>query len=454
MPVSPQGSEPGESSGAATAPASLSEPLTEGRPRPALPARRRLARVLSRACRVGPFLLAAAFLLAACSRGPGEDPKAHAEGPRRGVPVLTATATQRPIPIQVSSIGNVQAYSTVTVTSQVAGQLVAVHFREGQDVKKGQLLFTIDQRPFKATLDQVRANLQKDTAQQKQAEAVLARDRAQLKNAATDERRYAELVAKGYVAREQYDQIRTNAEALQATLRADQAAVENSGAALKADQAAVENARLQLAYTEIRSPMEGRTGTLLVNAGNVVKVNDTSLVTINQVRPVYVTFSVPEQNLSEIKMHQAKGDLVVEAFPPGREDHAARGRLTFINNAVDPSTGTIQLKATFPNTDRALWPGQFVNVLLTVRTESRALVVPSQAIQVGQNGSYVFVVKSDLTVEPRSVVPGATVDGQTVVLKGLSAGETVVTDGQLRLVPGARVEIRKDESQTAETSQP
>jgi multidrug efflux system membrane fusion protein len=302
------------------------------------------------------------------------------------------------------------------VKSQIGGTLIRVHFREGQDVNKGALLFTIDPRPYEAAL--------------KQAEANLAKDKAQLENARKEVQRYAELVKKGYVAQEQYDQISTNAASLDAIVNAN--------------IAAVENARLQLKYCYIYSPLTGRTGDLAANEGNLIKANaDTAMVVINQVQPIYVTFSVPEQNLSDIKKYMSAGKLTVEAFLSKEDESPEQGVLTFVDNAVDTATGTIKLKATFANKGRKLWPGQFVNTVLTLTSQPDAIVVPSQSIQSGQKGQYVYVIKSDLTVEDRSVAVGRALDGETVIEKGLQADEKVVTDGQLRLLPGAKVEIKK-----------
>jgi multidrug efflux system membrane fusion protein len=411
----------------------------------------------------------AAVLAAGCSSR--SDERASAASPPPGVPVTVAAAVRKDVPVAAAAIGNVQASSTVGVLSQVNGQILQIHFTEGQEVREGQLLFTLDPRPFEAALRQAEANVARDRAQLRQAEAAvvqqeaqiqqaeanLARDRAQLDNAAAQERRYRELFQRELIAREQYDQIRTNAEALAATVRADeaavanareslraaQAAVDNVRASIRADEAVVENARLQLAYTRITAPMSGRTGNLLIHQGNVVKANDVGnpMVTINRIHPIYVAFAVPEQYLADIKRFMAEGTLRVEAEVPGRAE-GVRGQLTFVNNAVDPATGTIQLKATFPNTDGALWPGQFVNVVLTLATERGVVTVPSQAVQTGQQGSYVFVVKPDSTVELRPVRPGRTVERETVIREGLAPGEHVVTDGQLRLAPGVRVEIK------------
>jgi multidrug efflux system membrane fusion protein len=347
--------------------------------------------------------------LFACSKKSGTPPRMEK------VPVTSATVIQKAVPVQLRAIGNVEAYSTISVKSQIEGVLIRVHFKEGQYVNKGDILFTIDPRPYEAAL--------------KQAEANLAKDNAQLENAQKEASRYEELAKKGYVAQEQYDQIRTNAAALEATVNAD--------------KALVENARLQLKYCFIYSPITGRTGNLIANQGNLIKANaDNPMVTINQIQPIYVTFSVSEQYLNEIKKYMAARKLNVEAFISKEDVMPEKGVLTFIDNTVDMATGTIKLKGTFANKGKRLWPGQFVNVLLTLTMQPDAIVVPSQALQAGQSGVYVFVIKSDLTVESRPVVVDRSLDGESVIEKGLQPGEKVVTDGQLRLVPGAKVEIK------------
>jgi multidrug efflux system membrane fusion protein len=412
-------------------------------------------------------LLGAVLSAAGCS---DRSSSAQAKpSPAPAVPVGVAAAERKPVPLTVAAVGNVQAYTTVSVKAQVAGQIVQVHFGEGQEVARGDLLFTIDPRPLQASVRQMEANVARDRAQLRQMEAAVAqkqaevtqalanleRDQAQVDNARIQEERYRELVHRELIAREQYDQIRTNLTALQATVQADRAAIENARAAARAaeaqvdsaraaiaaNEAMVDTARLQLAYTTVRAPMDGRTGNLLVQAGNVVKGNDDSpLVVIAQVRPIHVSFSVPEQHLTDVKRFLAQGRLPVEAAIDGGARRAT-GALTFVNNTVDPTTGTIQLKATFDNADNLLWPGQFVEVGLTLTTE-QAVVVPAQAVQAGQKGTFVFVVKPDLTVESRPVKVGRRVGGELVVEQGLAGGEQVVTDGQLRLVPGARVEIK------------
>lgn len=349
---------------------------------------------------------------------PGVQKRSDTRGGRSpAVPVTVASVIQKNMPLQLEAVGSVEAYSTVSVRAQIIGTVMQVHFKEGQDVKQGDLLFTIDTRPFEAAL--------------KQAEANLAKDVAVLANAREQARRYAELVKKQYVSQEQYDQIRTNAEALEA--------------AAEADKAAVENAKVQLSYCRIYSPLTGRTGSLLVNEGNLVRTNDvTALVTINQINPIYVTFSLPEQNLSEIKKRMAGTTLKVEAISPDNQDRLEEGALSFIDNAVDRTTGTIKLKGTFTNTNRRLWPGAFVKVALTLANQPQAIVIPSQAIQTGQEGQHVFVLKGDSAVELRSVVVSRTLDGAAVIEKGLQPGEKVVTDGQFLLGPGTKVELKKE----------
>jgi multidrug efflux system membrane fusion protein len=386
-------------------------------------------------------LLVAGPLLAGCDKG--ADP-ATAKASPPAVPVTVTEAAQRDVPVQVRAIGNVQALATVGVQSMINGEVVKVHFAEGHEVAAGALLFTIDPRQLNSALLQAQATLAQHQAAVTSAEANLARDMAQLENARVDEQRYRKLMEGGFVARELYDQFRTKELTLAATIDADRAAVDTAKALVRADEAAVDNVRVQLSYTEIRAPIGGRTGNVLLNQGNVVKANDVGnpMVVINRVHPIYVAFSVPEAQLEAIKRYRAAGDLPVEAQVTGQAAGVVRGRLTFMNNTVDPSTGTIQLKATFENTENALWPGQFVNVALTLTRQVGAVLVPSQAVQTGQKGQYVFVVKADQTVEARPVVSGAPDGRDIVITSGLAAGERVVVDGQLRLMPGARVEVK------------
>ncbi|HEY2013865.1 MAG TPA: efflux RND transporter periplasmic adaptor subunit [Bryobacteraceae bacterium] len=358
------------------------------------------------------------------------------------VPVTIAVAASKTVPVEVQVIGNVEAYSTISVKAQVTGQLTNVFFHEGDFVKKDDPLFTIDPRPLEAALNQAIANLSKDEATLGQAQANLARDSASAKYAESQATRYAQLFQSGIISKDQSEQLRANADAVAQAVNADQASIESAKAAIGASKATVENARVQLGYTSIRSPINGRTGNLTVKLGNVVTANNMELMTINQVEPIYVTFAVPEAQLPAIKKYMAEGKLAVRSRPqddPGGEE---TGVLTFVDNSVDVTTGTIKLKGTFPNTDHKLWPGQFVRVTLRLTTQANSVTVPNEAVQTGQNGSFVYVVKQDRTVESRPVVTGARVDQDMVVDKGLEAGETVVTEGQLRLAPGSRVVVR------------
>jgi multidrug efflux system membrane fusion protein len=351
-----------------------------------------------------------ATVLAACSRS-GEPQGGRPPPP---VPVVVATVVLKAVPVELRAIGNVMPSNTVTVRARIGGVLAGVHFKEGQDVEEGQLLFTLDRAPLEAELRQARANL--------------AKDLAQWENARKDAQRYADLARQGFVAQQQADQARTAAAALAATIQAD--------------RAAVQSAQLQLGYATIHAPMTGRTGALQVHAGDLIKANDTLMVVINQLRPVDAAFALPERELPEVRTSQARGPLPVTALAPPGGQPIASGTLTFIDNRVDPATGTIQLKATFPNDDGRLWPGEYVNVVLTLTVQPDALVVPTPAVQTGQQGTYVFVVKPDRTVESRPVRVAREVGQEAVVAQGLAAGETVVTEGQLRLSPGARVEVR------------
>ena len=348
--------------------------------------------------------------IAGCSHGP-----ADTFGENEAVPVLAAKVVQKTVADTIHAIGRVEAYSTVDVKAQISGQVMEVKFRQGQDVKQGDLLFTIDPRPFEAAL--------------RQAEANLAKDRAQAHQAAMDERRQASLISQNVGSRQQYDQAEASAAALAATVQAD--------------EAAVQTAKLNLEYTEIRAPLDGRTGDLLVHAGNLVKPDaDTAMVVINQVHPVYVDFAIPEHKLPEVRAYMEKHKLGVEVSLPEQQGPAETGELSFVDNSVDAKTGTINLKGLFANTDARLWPGEFVNTTLILNQRNDAILVPSEAIQSGAEGSHVFVVQTGMKVEMREVVVGESLDNQTVVLSGLKAGETVVTDGQLRLIPGAKVTIK------------
>lgn len=360
-------------------------------------------------------------------------------------PVTIAKAEMRDIPLQVRQIAAVEPVAVIAVKAQISGELEQVLFKEGQDVTKGQELFVIDPRPYQQALDQAQAALDKDLALVSQAEANLARDRAQAANAHVQAKRYAGLAAEGVISSDQNESYQTTSQVQDEAVRADQAAITSARASVVADRAAVETAKLNLSYCHIRSPIDGRAGSLLLQAGNLVKANDTTaLVNINQLQPVYVTFSAPENLLPEIRRYSAEHPLLVTAtgvVDGSNRAILASGPLSFIDNLVDSTTGTIKLKATFPNADHALWPGQFLNVVMTLRTIDHATVVPSEAIQSGQKGQFAFVVKPDQTVEARLVTVGQTIDNDIVVETGISPGETVVTDGQLRLFPGAHIRV-------------
>ncbi|MEP7305553.1 MAG: efflux RND transporter periplasmic adaptor subunit [Acidobacteriota bacterium] len=369
-------------------------------------------------------LLTLPFGLLACSGGAGANTPAPAGGGRGGqggpVPVTVATVERKAMPIEIRVIGTAEAYSTVAVHAQITGQLTDVKFKEGDDVTEGQPLFALDRRPLETALLQAQANLDRDIAQAANAEA--------------QAKRYQDLAERGIATREQVDTSRTGATA--------------SSATVEADRAAVENAKVQLQYATIAAPLSGRTGALMVHEGNLVRANDAlPLVVINQVSPAYVSFAIPQSQLPELKRYMAQGSLRVQAAPPNETGPQASGRITFVDNAVDQTTGTIRVKGTFPNEDRRLWPGQFVNVTVTLTTDAAAIVVPSAAIQAGQQGSYAFVVKPDKTVEMRPVEVARTSLEEVVVQRGLQAGESVVTDGQLRLVPGSRISVKGEDPQ-------
>jgi multidrug efflux system membrane fusion protein len=400
------------------------------------------------------------------------------------IPVLTATAILKSLPLEVRNIGNVEAYSVVNVIAQVGGQLTHVYFTQGQDVKSGDLLFQIDPRPYQALLGQAeanvvrdqsqihsaQANLARDTAAAKQTEANLQKDSAQQNYADVEVGRYKQLVADGAVSQEQSDQIRTNSETAGATVLSDKAAVENAKAVINADKAAIaqakaslaadqsaaDNLRIQLGFTQIRSPVDGVTGALNVYQGNVVRANDTTpLVTINQIAPIYVTFSVPETNLDQIRQAQVSGTLKVRAYVDGNKQQPVEGRLSFIDNTVDKTTGTIKLRATFPNKDRLLWPGRFVDVVVTLPQPQENVVIPSRAVQSDQQGQSVYVVQPDNTVTFVPVEVQRTHGEFSVITKGLKVGDVVVIDGQLKLTPGAAVKVidpTKDPTRAASAS--
>lgn len=373
----------------------------------------RPSRVLSHS-----LVLAALFacpwlgLLGGCS-DQGAD-AAAAQRREGAVPVRAATAVAKDVPIQLRAIGTVEAYASVSIKSRIDGQVSEVHFREGQEVRKGDNLFSIDSRPFEAALRQAQANV--------------ARDRAQAENARVEAQRLAQLLGQQIVSQEEYDQAQTRVAALRATV--------------KADEAAVEHAELQILYCHISSPIDGRIGQILVNQGNIVKADETTLAVVNQIRPIYVDFSVPQQELPEIRRRAASGSLRVEVYAGESREHPVAGELSFINNQVDTDTGTVLLKGLFANEREELWPGQFVDIVLTLSTRPAAVVVPSAAVQTGQQGPYVFTIRPDLTVQLRPVRTGEELGGEVVIEEGLQPGERVVTDGQFQLAPGMTVEVQ------------
>ena len=357
------------------------------------------------------------------------------------VPVSVAPVIQQPVPIQIQAVGRVEPSAVIQVRSQVQGQIVKVAFTEGTNVTRSQLLFEIDPRPYQEALRQAEATLARDIAQQRQADANLERDKAQLVSAEADDARNRELNQEGLASKSQRDQSTAAAAAQRASITADQAAIESARAAVQNDQAAIDKAKLDLAYCEIYAPISGRTGNLLIHLGNLVGANGNPLVVINQLNPIWVSFNAPEQYLTEIRRSAGERKLPVRAVPRDDAAHSAEGVLDVIDNTVDTNTGTIHLKATFQNQGGSLFPGQFVDVTMTLGTLSNALVVPAEAVQPGADGQMVFVVKKDQTVEPRPVTVGSNLGNKVTIAKGLSAGESIVTDGQLRLFPGARVRV-------------
>src|SRR5213594_4299168 len=385
------------------------------------------------------ILILLVLLLAGCS-----DNKAAPVNRQAQVsPVYVAKAVSKRVPIEIETVGNVEAYSTVAAKAQVGGELTTVDFTEGADVRKGDRLFVIDPRPYEAQVVQAEATLAKDKAQLQAAQANLARDMAQEEFARSQAGRFSDLSQRGVLAKDTAEQADSQAKAAAEAIRADRAAIESMQANGAADQAALDRAKLQLEYCTIRSPIDGRTGHLMVKQGNVIKANDVDLVTINQVHPIYVTFTVPETNLPLVKTRMTAGDVIVEAELQG-DNTVESGKLSFVENSVDSTTGTIRLKALFSNGGTRLWPGQFVRVTIRMNASANSIIVPMTAVQTRQDGKFVYVVKPDMTVEARSVVPGRTIERDVVIEKGLREGENVVTSGQLRLVPGSRVEIKSD----------
>ncbi|MBV8841809.1 MAG: efflux RND transporter periplasmic adaptor subunit, partial [Bryobacterales bacterium] len=382
------------------------------------------------------FLTACASSSVDADAGTGKGKGKGRGGGGGAVPVVVATAVQRDVPIEIQAVGTVEAYKTISVKSQIAGQITDVYFNEGDYVKAGEKLFRVDPRLYEAQLAQAEANVARSKALEAQAEANLEHDIANQRYAGLTADRTEALVKEGIASRDQGDQLRANANALSKAVEADRAAIESAKAQIRADQSNIDNINVQLSYTVINSPLDGRTGNIGVKVGNTVAPLTVEVTTINQIEPIYVTFAVPEARLADIKRYSATGNLPVVARPQDGGTEAEQGVLTFIDNTVDTTTGTIKLKGTFQNKDRRLWPGQFLNVTLRLTTQPGAITVPNQAVQNGQDGQFIYVVKNDQTVEARNVTPGPRVDQDLVILKGIEPGETVVTEGQLRLQPG------------------
>lgn len=379
-------------------------------------------------------LLVVTFLSTGCKHATAV--KADA-GPPPAVPVLMEPATAGSMPLEVSLVGSVEATERVEVKPRITGQIAKVHLKEGAAVRAGDLLFTLDDREFRQSLAQAEGMVARDRAALKQAEANVARDTAQSRYAAGEAARYGELASQGIISNAQYEQLKNSSETTKANLLSSQASVESSKASLSTNLAAVERAKIDIAYCNITAPISGRLGTVSLHAGNIVKANETPLVTINKMSPVFVTFNIPERHLQAIRA--AGANLPVHASLKDNPSATATGRVTVIDNAVDPASGTIRLKATFENANGLLWPGQFADVVLRLGTNANALLVPVEAVQTGQKGPYVFRVKRDQTIESVPVETGETYSGKIAVTKGLQAGDVVVTDGHLRLQPGARV---------------
>lgn len=367
-------------------------------------------------------LMAVCLVMAVLVCGGCKSEKNNGPRTRPAAPVTVARALEKEVPVQLKAIGTVEAFSTVALKSQVSGQIARVHFEEGSEVEEGDLLISIDPAPFQATLGQYRA--------------ALARNQAQEKYAREQAARYEGLLKEGIVAQDQYDLLRSNAEAL--------------AAAVASDRAAIRSAEIQLGYCSIRSPISGRTGTLALHPGNLVKANDLPIVTIHQIRPIHVVFSIPEKRMAEVKTAMAAGELKIEALIPDEPGHSETGTVSFLDNAVNSETGTIKIKGVFANAAKKLWPGRFIDVVMTLASLKNAVTVPANAVQTGQQGQFVYIVKPDKTVEVRPVTVGPTMEEEMVIESGLAPGDTVVVDGQLRLTPGAAIEAKNPPGQGEE----
>jgi len=398
-------------------------------------------------------VLVAALLLSACASAPtdvgdGGKGKGKGKGKNAGggtVPVEVAKVTLKNVPVDISVVGNVEAYSVVSIRAQTGGMLTEVRFKEGDYVKKGDLLFVIDRKPLEGQMNSAKANLAKSSALLKQAQAQLLRDTASADYARDQAARYQKGVDQGVFAKEQAEQLKSSAAAQMQILEADRAAIGSAEAQISADQSAINNLNIQLGYTTVEATIDGRSGNILQKAGNIITANTTDLATLYQIEPIYVTFSVPEARLGDVKRYSDNGKLAVTARAQDGSGDIEQGELSFIDNSVDTSTGTIKLKGTFQNKGHKLWPGQFVNVGLRLTMRNNAVVVPNQAVQTGQDGTYVYVVGADRAVSVVPVKTGPRIDQDMVIDDGLKGGETVVTEGQLRLQPGSKVQIRGDQ---------
>ena len=379
---------------------------------------------------------------------------------RPPAPVTVAVAIAQDVPTYLDAIGKTVAREVVSIQPQVSGRITRIHFTDGANVRKGDMLFTIDTRPFEANVRQAEANVSRDNALKKQAEANLAKDVAQAKWGEVEVKRYGILVQGGVVPREQYEQLRVNADSLNATVDADRAAVHSADEAIKVDKAAVDSAKVQLSYCYIRSPIDGRAGQRLVDVGNVVNPggssgssasggssssgasgNGNSLLVIERLDPIYADFTISQDKLADVQEQMRAGKLKTEVRLPDTPENSVTGQLTFLNNAVENATGTVNLRATIPNEGHRFWPGRFVNIRLVLNTIHGAVLVSANAPQMSGKGSYVYVVKQDSTVEQREVSLGQRQGDLIVVEKGVEAGERVVTNGQLGVTPGGKVRI-------------
>ena len=388
-------------------------------------------------------LLIGAALIGACQRGKEEGTgKGGGMAARPPVPVLVAVVESADVPVEVKALGTAEAVQSSPVRVQVGGALAAVAFREGDEVAQGQVLFRIDPRPFEASLRQILGNLAREQSQIRGAEALVKSAEAQAANAEAQATRYDELARKDFVTREQYEQRQTNRDAARATLAAARASLDAARAAAESTRAAIDHAKLQLGYTVVRSPLAGRTGSLLVKTGDLVRTGDVApLVLVNQMDPIRVRFALPARFLPDLHK-AAEGEPVrVRVDLPGGGG-SREGGLAFVDNAVNPRTATIDLKAEFANADQAIWPGQFLDVAVVLSTRRGAVVVPVQAVQTGQKGPYLYVVEKTESVAIRPVVPGLAVAGRMVIEDGVVPGEIVVVDGQLRLGPGAKIIVK------------